>query len=100
MNEGKTSIFHHLQSLHLRSCSIEHVNGLGDIPTVILVRCLSLHDISGLGRNRCVELKYCPMIRNVSSLATVPIVTVIGRNWKERIDFSCLSLVPRLKIIE
>ncbi len=36
INEGKTSIFHRLQSFHITNCSIEHVNGSGDIPTVIL----------------------------------------------------------------
>ncbi len=98
INEGKTSIFHHLQSLHITSCSILHVNGLGDIPTIILEKCLKLNDISGLGRNRSVELKYCPKISDVSSLAAVPIVTVINCNGI--VDFSCLSSVPRLKIVK
>ena len=94
---AKTSIFHRLQSLHIRSCLIEHVHGLGDIPTVILEFCLELSDISGLGRNRCVELEDCPEIRDASSLATVPIVTV--RNCEGIVDYSCLSFVPRLKIV-
>ncbi len=98
INEGKTSIFHHLQSLHIVSCPIEHLNGLGDIPTIIVDICSKLHDISGLGRNRCVKLKSCPMIRDVSSLATVPIVTV--KYCDGVVDYSCLSSVPRLKIIQ
>ncbi len=98
INEGKTSIFHHLQSLHITRCSIEHVNGLGDIPTVILENCVELHDISGLGRNRCVELKSCPKIRDVRSLATVPIVTI--RYCGRIVDTSSLSSVARLKIIQ
>ncbi len=98
INEGKTSIFHHLQSLHLTNCPIEHVNGLGDIPTIILEHCVELHDISGLGRNRCVELKICPNICEVSSLATVSIVTV--RYCRRIVDISSLSSVPRLTIIQ
>lgn len=97
INEGKTSIFRHLQSLHIRHCSIEHVNGLGDIPTIILQFCFKLYNISGLGRNRCVELRDCSQIRDVSSLATVPIVTI--RNCEGIVDYSCLASVPRLKIM-
>ncbi len=97
INEGKTSIFHHLRSLHILSCLIEHVHGLGDIATIILESCLELCDISGLGRNRCVELRDCQKILDVSSLATVPIVTV--RNCDGIVDYSCLSSVPRLKIV-
>ncbi len=96
INEGQTSIFYHLQSLRIISCSIEHVNGLGDIPTIILETCLKLHDIRGLGRNRCVELQYCPGIHNVNSLTAVPMVTI--KNCEKIVDYSCLSLVPRLKI--
>ena len=95
ISERKTSIFRHLQTLHIRNCSMEHVNGLEDIPTVILDYCFKLHDISGLGRNRCVELRECSQIRDVSSLATVPIVTI--RNCEGIVDYSCLSSVPRLK---
>ncbi len=98
INEDKTSIFHHLESLHIRSCLIEHVTGLGDIPTVILVNCLALHDISALGRNRCVELKFCPKIRDIRSLATVPIVSV--KDCDGIINLDCLSSVPRLKIVQ
>ncbi len=98
LNEGKTSIFHQLQSLHIKSCSIEHVNGLGEVPTLILENCLELHDISGLGRNRCVELRSCPKISDVSSLATVPIVTL--KNCARLVDYSCLiSSVSRLKVV-
>lgn len=97
IDEGKTSIFHHLQSLHISSCSIAHVNGLGDIPTLILERCFALHDISGLGRNRCLELRLCLKIRDVSSLTTVPVVMLW--NCKGIVDYSCLSSVPRLKIV-
>ncbi len=97
INEGKTSIFQHLQSLHIIDCWIEHVNGLGDIPTLILESCFKLHDISGLGRNRCVELNYCPKIHDVRNLDTVPIVTM--KNCNGILDFSCLSSVPRLKIV-
>ncbi len=96
IHEGKTSIFHHLQSLCITNCLIEHVNGLGDIPELTLQHCSKLHDISGLGRNRCVKLQSCPKIRDVSSLTSVPIVTV--RNCDGIIDFSCLSSIPRLKI--
>ncbi len=98
IHEGQTSIFHHLQSLRITSCSIEHVNGLGDIPTIILQTCLKLHDISGLGRNRCVELRCCPKIHNVSSLTAVPIVTI--SNCERIIDYRCLSSVPRLKVVQ
>ncbi len=97
INEGKTSIFHHLQSLHMIDYSIEHVNGLGDIPTLILESCFKLHDISCLGRNRCVELNYCPKIHDVRNLDTVPIVTI--KNCNGIVDVSCLSSVPRLKIV-
>ncbi len=97
LNEGKTSIFHQLQSLHIKSCSIEHVNGLGEVSTLILENCLELYDIRGLGRNRCVELRSCPKIRDVSSLATVPIVTL--KNCTRLVDYSCLSSVPRLKVV-
>ncbi len=97
INEGKTSIFHHLQSLCITNCSIEHVNGLGDIPKLTLQNCSKLHDISGLGRNRYVKLQSCPKIRDVSSLTAVPLVTV--RNCDGIIDYSCLSSVPRLKIV-
>ncbi len=97
INDGKTSIFQHLQFLSIFGSSIEHVNGLGDIATLHLSSCYKLHDISGLGRNRCVELRYCPKILDVSSLVTVPIVTL--KNCGGIVDYSCLSSVPRLKIL-
>ncbi len=98
INEEKTSIFRYLQTLHIRDCSIEHVNGLGDIPTIILQSCSELYDISGLGRNRCVEILYCPRLCYICSLTTVPLVTLIGCEGIR--DYSCLSSVPRLKIIK
>ncbi len=94
---GKTSIFQHLQFLHITSSLIEHVNGLGDIPHLILQGCLKLRDIRSLGRNKCVELSYCPKIRDVRSLVTVPIVTI--KNCIKIVDYSCLSSVPRLRIV-
>ncbi len=97
INKRNTSIFQHLLSLHITKSSIKHVNGLGDIPNIILQNCYKLHDISGLGRNRCVELDDCPNIRDVSSLATVPIVKI--RKCEKIVNFSCLSSVPRLKVV-
>ncbi len=98
IHEGKaSSLFRHLQSLVIARCSIKHVNGLGDIPTVTLQFCSELHDISGLGRNKSVELRYCPNIRDVTSLSTIPSVTVT--NCKGIVDYSCLSSVQHLKIV-
>ncbi len=98
MNEGKISTWQHLQSLYISNCSIEHANGLGDIPSVTIQACLKLRDISSLGRNRYVALRTCSEIREVSSLATVPIVTI--ENCDGVIDYICLSAVPRLKIVK
>ncbi len=92
IDESKTSIFHQLQSLHIKSCWIEHVNGLGEVSTLILENCLELYDIRGLGRNRSVEIINCDKITNVSSLVNVPIVTL--KDCHGILNYRCLSSVP------
>lgn len=73
-------------------------NGFGFIPTVKLILCRNLHDISGLGkRNRCVEIFHCPLVKDVSSLVNVPIVAI--RNYRNIENWSCLSKNPRLKLL-
>lgn len=75
-----------------------NANGLGFIPTVKLILCRNLSDISGLGKgNRSVEISHCPLVKDVSSLANVPIVTI--RNYRNIENWSCLSKNPRLKLL-
>jgi hypothetical protein len=73
-------------------------NGFGFIPTVKLILCRNLRDISGLGKgNRSVEISHCPLVKDVSSLVNVPIVTI--RNYRNIENWSCLSKNPRLKLL-
>lgn len=98
INEGKVSFFQQLQSLKIQNDNIlQRVNGLGNIPTLIISHCLRLVDISGLGGNRRVRLQMCQEIQDVSSLATVPIVEIINCRYIK--DCSSLPTVPRLKVI-
>lgn len=98
INEGKVSFFQQLQSLKIQNDNIlQRVNGLGNIPTLIISHCLRLVDISGLGGNRRVRLQTCQEIEDVSSLATVPIVEIINCRYIK--DCSSLPTVPRLKVI-
>ncbi len=99
IHQGKAAqSFRFLHSLRIDSCDdLEHVNGLGDIPLVTLSYCKRLANICGLGRNRSVDITYCLEVKEVNSLATVPIVTL--RNCTGIQDYTCLSKVPRLKIL-
>lgn len=86
---------------HLTSLTLELLNGLrgvvglGNIPTLRIVSCHGLESLKGLGRNHCVEVEDCKQLKDVSSLSTVPVVRIRSCF---RIDSSCLSSVPRLKI--
>ncbi len=68
-----------------------------DIPTVIIEQC-TVNNISGLGKNRVVRLFDCVGdVLDVSSLATVPLVSFIKCGFK-KINYESLKNVPRLKI--
>ncbi len=98
INEGKVSFFQQLQSLKIQNdYTLQRVNGLGNIPTLIFSNCSRLADISGLGGNRRVRLQTCQEIQDVSSLAAVPIVEIINCRYIK--DCSSLPTVSRLKVI-
>lgn len=98
-NSLELQYFKHLYSLMIEDILIEHVNAFGHIPILKLYSCPRLNDISQLGKgNRLVEIHNCLIIEDVSSLVTVPIVTI--RNCHNIKDYSCLEkVVPRLKIV-
>lgn len=76
---------------------IDSIQGLADIPTVRLLHLRNLSNIGCLGRNRCVELRFCPKISDVSSLSNVSLVTI--EDCEGILDYSVLMKVPRLKIM-
>ncbi len=95
-NEETVQCFQHLQSLALYDCGVfTNVNGFGHIPEVTLCRCYDLTDISGFGGNRSVCLQSL-RVRDFSSLANVPIVTLIDCVIQSP---SVLCNVPRLTIL-
>ncbi len=98
ISEGQGSSLQYLTSLTLEYMSLQHLEGLGNIPTVKLFYCSQLRDLRGLGRNRCVKVSYCSDLEDVSSLATVPIVTIKCCKKLTEKSYECLQYVPRLKI--
>ncbi len=99
VNEGQGPLLRHLTSLTLDSVPVKSLEGFIDIPTVCLRHCNSLKRLDGLGRNRYVEVRYCSYLKDVSSIATVPIVTIEGCTRLIENSYECLQKVSRLKII-
>ncbi len=99
INDGQGVLLQHLLSLTLVYLPVMRLEGLGHIPTVRIMRCSELQTTKGLGLNRCVELDNCSSLEDVSSLASVPIVTIKYCPRLAKMRYDDLKNVPRLKII-
>lgn len=86
-----------LQSLTIDCANgyFQSIKGLESIPMVRLLD-LTILDISGLSGNRCLDIRRCMGIANISSLADVTILTL--ENGFGMFDCSGLSKIPRLKV--
>ncbi len=100
INEGQGSIFTHLTSLTLIGLSLQSFEGLWSIPTIQLCMCDGFRSLQGLGGNRCVEIESCKDLEDISSLVTVPIVTIRYCSQLTKESYDCLKNVPRLKVVE
>lgn len=89
--------FSRLMFLSLSTDENIELKGCEDIHTVHLNYCANITSTKGLGRNRQVKIVVCDMMKDVSHLANVPIVTI----WycRKVVNVSCLAKVPRLKIL-
>ncbi len=90
-------LFSNLHSLTVSYISPVEIEIYVDIHTVILEHC-TVKNITGLGKNRIVRLFQClGDTVDVSSLATVPFVSIIQCRFK-KVNYESLINVPRLKI--
>ncbi len=78
INDGQGVLLKHLLSLKLELLNVVKLEGVEHIPTIRIVRCDYLQTMQGLDSNRYVEVNTCSALQDVSSLASVPIVTIKG----------------------
>ncbi len=88
--------FTNLHSLTVAYASKVTIEDCLDIHTINLIHC-AVKSINGLGKNRVVRLLRCHGdVLDVSSLATVPLVSIINCQFK-KVNYESLINVPRLK---
>ena len=64
--------FAHLQSVTVKKCHITTAQAFKDIPTLRIIRCAHLADVSALGAQRVLHLESCPLVAEYDNLAGVP----------------------------
>lgn len=99
INNGQGSVFTHLTSLTLIGLSLQSFQGLWSIPTIVLRMCDGFRSLQGLGGNRCVEIESCKDLEDISSLTTVPVVTIRYCSQVTKESYDCLKNVPRLILV-